>query len=151
MFSSIARFFARLLSAPQPSFNQMEVKFHKAANFFGEHGTICVTHVKQNLREVPVRFVFVGITTPPPLTLALMAYVWEEAKAQGYIPHDLQTYGMHNEICKLGNIEDAMQAGSHLAGTMPAGMGEVGVDYNIPAHMRADTAVSVLPLRHQRG
>lgn len=76
----------------------LEIRFHKEANYFGEHGTIVVSHVKQNLRESPVRFVFVGITTPPKLDLRLMTYIWEEARAQGYVPHALATYGKDNEI-----------------------------------------------------
>lgn len=74
-------------------FAALEVRFHKEANLFGEHGTMVVTHVKQNLIEKPVRFVFVGLSTPPKLTLDLHTYLWEEARAQGYVPHELQTYG----------------------------------------------------------
>ncbi len=76
---------------------ELEVRFHKQANVFGEHGTICVTHVKQGLVETPVRFVFVGLTTPPKLDLFTYVYIWEEAKAQGYIPHHVVTYGKENE------------------------------------------------------
>lgn len=76
----------------------LEIRFHKEANVYGEHGKIVVSHVKQGLREVAVRFVFVGITTPPKLDLRMFTYIWEEARNQGYIPHDLKIYGHDNEI-----------------------------------------------------
>lgn len=76
----------------------LDVKFHTDTNLFGEHGTIVVSHKKKKLVEQAVRFVFPGITTPPKLDLRLMAYVWEEARNQGFIPHHLQTYGLENDI-----------------------------------------------------
>ena len=79
-------------------FDDMEVRFHKDANRFGEHGTLVASHVGQRIDNKPVRFVFVGMTTPPKLTLEIHHYIWEQAKAQGYIPHDLQTYGKECEI-----------------------------------------------------
>ena len=75
-----------------------EIKFHTAANPFGEHGTIVVSHVKKNLRERPVRFVFVGVTTPPKMDLRMLAYIWQSAEEQGYIPHHIQSYGKENEV-----------------------------------------------------
>jgi hypothetical protein len=79
-------------------FDKLEVRFHKDANRFGEHGTLIGSHVRQGLDMEPIRFVFVGMATPPKLTLELHIYIWEEAIAQGYIPHDLQTYGKENEV-----------------------------------------------------
>lgn len=76
----------------------LEIKFHKQTNAYGEHGTMVVSHVKQGLREVAVRFVFVGLTTPPKLDHRMFTYLWEEARNQGYIPHEIKTYGRENEI-----------------------------------------------------
>lgn len=81
-----------------PSAFELEIRFHKEAIHYGEHGSMIVSHVKQGLIETPVRFVFVGIATPPRMDRALFNYIWEEAKYQGYIPHSLRTYGKENEI-----------------------------------------------------
>jgi hypothetical protein len=76
----------------------LELRFHKEANLYGEHGQIVVSHVRQGLVEKPVRFVFVGCTTPPKLDRIAFNYIWEEARAQGYVPHEIRSYGMSNEI-----------------------------------------------------
>ena len=83
-------------NAPKPF--ELELRFHKEANLYGEHGTLVVSHVKQGITEMPVRFVFVGVATPPKLDRVLFNYIWEEARTQGYIPHSLRTYGKENEI-----------------------------------------------------
>lgn len=92
----------RFLGIERPSrinpYDQLEIRFHKEANRFGEHGTLVATHIRQGIDKQPIRFVFVGMARPPKLTLELHTYIWEEAKAQGYIPHDLQTYGKENEM-----------------------------------------------------
>ena len=79
-------------------FHELEVRFHKEANFFGEHGTLNASHHKQELKETNIRFVLVGLTTPPKLDLFTFVFLWEAAKEQGYIPHALVTYGKDNEI-----------------------------------------------------
>jgi hypothetical protein len=79
-------------------FDQMEIRFHKQANHFGEHGRLNATHVKQGLVEYDVRFVIVGVTTPPKMDKNLFVRIWEEARAQGYTPHYLAAYGTDNEI-----------------------------------------------------
>lgn len=71
----------------------IELKFHKEANKHGTHGHLVASHIDQKLESVPVRFVFVGLTTPPPLTPKIMMYIWEEARTQGYIPKSLHSYG----------------------------------------------------------
>lgn len=88
---SLFSFFKK--SAPKSTYMGLEVKFHTDANYFGEHGTICVSHIRKNLRERSVRFVFPGITTPPKLDLSLLQYIWEQALDQGYIPHHIESYG----------------------------------------------------------
>lgn len=91
--------FAKLVSLfgkKQKPFNETEIKFHKEAIYFGEHGQIVVSNIKEGLREQAVRFVFVGLTTPPKLDAAIFLRIWEEAKNQGYIPHYIDFYGCDN-------------------------------------------------------
>lgn len=91
-------FIAKLLGRNKNAFDKLELRFHKQANVYGEHGTINVTHVKQGLVETSVRFVFIGVTTPPKMDRNTVNYIWEEALAQGYIPHFIESYGNQNEI-----------------------------------------------------
>jgi hypothetical protein len=100
-------FLDRMLGKAKISSMDLEVKFHTEANLFGEHGMISVSHIKKNLKERPVRFVFVGHTTPPKMTLRLMAYIWQCAEEQGYIPHHIESYGRENEIIDTNReVED---------------------------------------------
>lgn len=71
----------------------LEIAFHKKANLHGTHGLLVASHRDQRLENFPVRFVFIGMSEPPALTPAVMDYIWDEAKSQGYIPHKLQAYG----------------------------------------------------------
>lgn len=75
----------------------LEMKFHKEANPFGEHGTINVSHATFGLRDQPVRFVFVGKATPPQLDLNVHRYIVDQAEEQGYVVHHIETYGRNNE------------------------------------------------------
>ena len=75
----------------------LEMKFHKEANPFGEHGTINVSHAGFGLRGQPVRFVFVGKATPPQLDLNVHRYIVDQAEEQGYVVHHIETYGRNNE------------------------------------------------------
>lgn len=70
----------------------LEIKFHKEANLYGRHGHLIASHKEQGLEGYPVRFVFVGVSRPPALTPRVMEYIWDEAKAQGYIPERLYSY-----------------------------------------------------------
>lgn len=67
----------------------LQVLFYVDAAVHGSHGKIKVSHRKHNLREQTVNFVFVGPSTAPELTPALMEHIWQQAYAQGYIPHAL--------------------------------------------------------------
>lgn len=71
----------------------LEIAFHKRANLYGEHGRILASHRAENIDGEPVRFVFVGLSSPPPMTPRILEYIWEEARAQGFIPHAMITYG----------------------------------------------------------
>ncbi len=75
----------------------LDVKFHIEANYHGEHGKIKVTNRKLELVEQTVAFVFPGVTTPPPMTLGLIQYIWDAAALQGYIPHEIIEYGRAND------------------------------------------------------
>lgn len=88
--------FLSFLSPKRSTVTTLEVRFHKDANFFGEHGQLNVSHVRQGLKGVPVRFVFVGVSKAPDLTLGLYSYIWDQAQQQGYIPHHLVSYGEEN-------------------------------------------------------
>lgn len=90
--------FLSFLSPKRVPVTTLEVRFHKEANHFGEHGQLNVSHVRQNLKGVPVRFVFVGVSKAPELTLDLLAYIWDQARFQGYIPHHLVSYGEENAL-----------------------------------------------------
>lgn len=95
-------------------FDNLEIRFHKDANRFGEHGTLVASHIRQNLDKEPIRFVFLGMATPPKLTLELHSYICEEAKAQGYIPYDIQTYGKENEVVDTSKPIISAQVGQLL-------------------------------------
>lgn len=63
-----------------------QVKFYKEAAAFGQHGMIVVSSPKRGLKEVAVPFVFVGMTTPPDLTLEVHKFINSQAYQQGYVP-----------------------------------------------------------------
>lgn len=85
---------------------ELRICFHKEAIYFGEHGSINVSNKKLGIVEQDVVFVFVGVTTPPVLDLTTYIRIWEEAKAQGYIPHHISQYGKNNEVFDTSRIED---------------------------------------------
>ena len=80
---------------------ELEIKFFKEAIYFGDHGTIVVSNIPMNMYEVPVRFAFVGLKTPPKLDQYTFNRIWEEAKIQGYVPHSLQKYGIENDTVDM--------------------------------------------------
>lgn len=107
---SIFSFFPKKRANP---LDVLEVRFHKDANPFGEHGTIVASHVRQNLNNYPVRFVFLGMVKPPPLTLELHQWLYEEAKAQGYMPTEIRTYGTDNDVVDTTKQILNAKVGSH--------------------------------------
>jgi hypothetical protein len=90
---SIARAIARRLFGRSIEVLDLEIVFHKAANHFGSHGIITASHKDLGLANEPVRFVFIGMTTPPALTPRVLEYIWEEARAQGFLPTAVESYG----------------------------------------------------------
>lgn len=99
MMHSIINFLQRLAGIKKNE--PFEIRFYKEAIYFGEHGQICVSNRRHELVETPVRFVLVGITTPPKMDLYLFTRIWDEAKIQGYIPHHIVTYGVMNDTIDL--------------------------------------------------
>jgi len=102
-------FLSRILNQANPHAD-LAVKFHKDANHFGEHGQLKVTHVKQQLKGANVRFVFPGLAEAPALTRVMLDHIWESARAQGYIPHELVAYGNENLLIK----NDSRLSSTHL-------------------------------------
>lgn len=90
---SILRKILNKLSGRSNTGISLEIKFHKETNLYGMHGRLVASSKELGLVNASIRFVFVGITTPPPLSLELFNYIWEEAKAQGYTPQSLLVYG----------------------------------------------------------
>lgn len=106
----------KLLGRNGIDYDKLEIRFHKEANLFGEHGKINATHVKLGLVEADVRFVVVGVTTPPKMTKNLFLRIWEEARAQGYNVHHLAAYGSDNEIASP--MKEAGEAIAQASGGM---------------------------------
>lgn len=71
----------------------LKIAFHKEANVYGTHGVLRASNIELGLENANVRFVFVGMSTPPPMTPRIFQYLWEEAKAQGFLPQELTKYG----------------------------------------------------------
>lgn len=84
------------------------IVFHKEARHFGEHGKIRVSHKRQNIDDEIVTFAFPDLATPPNLDPFLINYIWEEAKAQGYIPHNLIEYGRTAEVVNFNATPNAI-------------------------------------------
>lgn len=111
MFTIIANIFNFLFGKSKGHISTaLEIKFYKEANYFGEHGTINVTHKRFGLEEQTVRFVFCGVTTPPRLDLATYIRIWTEAEHQGFIPHYLVTYGKNNDVVDNSPPYDRMDS-----------------------------------------
>lgn len=85
--------------------NTLEIVFHKDANPYGTHGTIRASHRAHRLENASVRFAFVGISVPPALTPEIFKYIWESARAAGYMPVDLMTYGRVIEVDSVGSAQ----------------------------------------------
>jgi len=93
----IRKAFSIIFGKPKNTYGLL-VKFYTDSNMYGEHGRIVVSHMKKELDHEPVSMVFVGLSTPPCMTLELMQFIWKEAEHQGYQVHHLLEYGTCNEI-----------------------------------------------------
>lgn len=73
--------------------NEIVVLVHKDARHHTAHGFVSVTHHAQRIKNAPVAFVFPDLPEAPALSLRLMTDLWEALHAQGYIPHEIVSYG----------------------------------------------------------
>lgn len=80
--------------------------FHTEAAYHGSHGKVFVTNRRLGLVNQEVNFVFAGRQLPPDLDLFIMSYIWEQAKARGFIPHKLSMYGFDAEAIILSEIDE---------------------------------------------
>lgn len=85
--------------------NELEIVFHKDANTYGSHGTIRASHKDYRLENACVRFAYVGTSVPPPLSPEVFAYLWEKARAAGFIPTELMTYGRVIEVSAVDSAK----------------------------------------------
>lgn len=102
---SFIRNLARKYLGKSFEINDLVIAFHKEANLYGTHGHLRATHIDQNIKDAPVRFVFIGMTRPPELTPTILTYIWEEARAKGYVPHGIHSYG-HAIDLKSAKMDD---------------------------------------------
>lgn len=87
-----SRIYQALFGNPNP-LAELHVVFHKETNKYGTHGTINVSSAEQGLKDVNVRFLFVGLARPPEMTPTILYHLWHQAESQGYIPNRLVSYG----------------------------------------------------------
>lgn len=92
----------------------LQLAFYKEAAIHGMHGSINVSHRGFNLNGKPVRFVFVGVHTPPAVTPELLTYIFEEAKVQGFIPHHIELYGLLNDRIVTRETMEKLRAEGRL-------------------------------------
>lgn len=83
----------RIFGMAKDNTHEIEIRFYKEAAPFPEVGLIEVSHRKHKLDHKVVRMAFVGLSKPPAVTPALMARIWNAALEQGYVPHQLVSYG----------------------------------------------------------
>lgn len=86
-------FFDLAFARAKNTADDVEIKFHIAANLFADHGSINVTNHRFNLDRQDVRFSFAGLTSPPAMTPKLLQDIWDAALLQGYVPHYLSGFG----------------------------------------------------------
>lgn len=72
--------------------NQLDIKFDTDAAQHAHHGNIVVTCRAKGLVNASIRFAFVGVEVPPPLTKEVFDQLWTEAQRQGYVPHFVRNY-----------------------------------------------------------
>ncbi len=103
----LTNFFAKLFGK-KPSY-EVTIKFHKEAVYYGEHGTMVVNNIKLGMKDATIRFVFVGLETPPVLDQRIFNLLWEEAKAAGFMPVHIRTYGKYDSVIGLAKpLQGAM-------------------------------------------
>lgn len=88
---------------------RIRVLFHRDTAGMQSHGAISASHVDYDLDNNPVRFSFLGMTTPPALTIETMEHIWQEAQSQGYMVHSLLSYGAVIEANPAEQVGDLIQ------------------------------------------
>lgn len=83
---------------------RVKVSFHTDDVDYGTHGYIVVQCRQRGINKPsPTRFVFVGLSQPPLLGERSLAYLYEQARAQGFVPYHIQSYGM---VVKTGAVNN---------------------------------------------
>jgi len=70
----------------------VRVVFREDAATIGEHGSIFADHKQKGLVNESIPFAFVGVSEIPALDPDVLAHIFEEARAVGYIPRSLRSY-----------------------------------------------------------
>lgn len=120
MFMTRLRNLVEVLSGKRNQKNKLQIVFQTKTTVLQgtAHGLLVADHADQNIKNRLIRFVFLGVSTPPALTPALMTYIWEEATLQGFVPKELRSYGTTVRPREdLTTLTSAKQ--SDLASNMP--------------------------------
>ena len=72
---------------------RLRVLFHREARGLRSHGAMAVSHADYGLDNEVIRFNFLGLSVPPALTIEVMRHLIEELETQGYVFHQLVSYG----------------------------------------------------------
>lgn len=89
---SLSQVFQSLFSPRQQPGMRPQVVFYKEASEYAEHFRLRVTNRTLKISDVVVPGAFVGMTKPPRLDVETLNYIFETARAQGYVPHHLEAY-----------------------------------------------------------
>lgn len=113
--------------------DDLEILFHTEAAYHGEHGRLLVTNRTIGMIEKPVIFCLKGVSTPMPMNLRLFWHIWESAKAEGFIPLELLSYG--NTIEYAENAQAPVRTVGHMQlGEMNASQAVEAVEGAIAGH-----------------
>jgi hypothetical protein len=84
--------------------DDIQVLFHTEAAYHGEHGRLLVTNRAVGMIEKPIIFCLKGVSTPLPMNLRLFWHIWESAKAEGFIPLEMLSYGNTIEYAEDAHV-----------------------------------------------
>jgi hypothetical protein len=142
MFMTRLRNFIEVLSGKRNQTNKLQIVFQTKTAILqgGAHGLLIADYPDQNIKDRSIRFVFLGISTPPELTPAVMTHIWEEATLQGFIPKELRSYGT---VVRPQENSTAMTSAkqSIVADNMPART-RVIADADARASLKSSTATA---------
>lgn len=66
--------------------------FHIEASYYGEHGALVGSFMRQGIESGTISFFFVGMARPPHLSKDVIDYIWKEAKKIGIVPKYIYAY-----------------------------------------------------------